>query len=224
MTSALQASTIAPILQARLSTLALSLGTTVRIAESWSAAMVRRYSEPQRHYHTLAHIWTLLACLDAHRSTIADNVAVELAVFFHDWIYDPQATDNEAKSVIEFQTFASEAGLDTELIRKVTQLVEATVKHAIGEHVRAEESGDLKLFLDFDMAVLGWEWEQYAEYATQIRREYAFYEEKEYKTGRAKVLKGFLERERLYFSDQFYREREEVARQNIKREIELLNG
>jgi len=224
MTSALQSSILAPILQARFSALAISLGTTTPIAESWSAAMVRRYSEPQRHYHTLAHVRSLLACLDAQQSTIADNVAVELAVFFHDWIYDPQATDNEDKSVIEFQTFANEAGLDTKLIRKVTQLVEATVKHAIGEHVRAKEIGDLKLFLDFDLAVLGWEWEQYAEYAAQIRREYAIYEEKEYKTGRAKVLKAFLERERLYFSDQFYRESEDFARQNIKREIEMLDG
>jgi predicted metal-dependent HD superfamily phosphohydrolase len=55
-----------------------------------------RYAEPHRRYHTWAHV---LACFDARdRLTTAELPEVDLALLFHDAVYDPFAKDNEAGS------------------------------------------------------------------------------------------------------------------------------
>jgi hypothetical protein len=55
-----------------------------------------RYAEPHRRYHTWAHV---LACFDARDCiTRAALPEVDLALLFHDAIYDPLAKDNEARS------------------------------------------------------------------------------------------------------------------------------
>ena len=213
-----------PDLCSRFSALALSLGASPRTAESWTARFVARYSEPQRHYHTLAHIRAMLACRDACGTAVSDGVGVELAIFFHDWVYEPQGVANEAESVVEFEAFAAEVGIEDGLKGRVGMLIEATVKHRVGEDVPESERLDLGLFLDFDLEVLGRVWDDYLAYANQIRMEYSCFGEQEYAKGRAKVLRGFLERERLYFSEVFHQEKENVARGNIKREIERLDS
>ena len=65
-------------------------------------------------------------------------------------------------------------------------------------------------------------WESYHQYMKDIRKEYAIYPMILYKKGRKKVLKRFLERERIYFTDQFYVLSEIKARENLTRELETL--
>jgi predicted metal-dependent HD superfamily phosphohydrolase len=163
----------------------------------------------------------MLRCLDARRAEIADPVAVELAVFFHDLVYEPQGSANEVESIAEFAKFAKEVGVGENLLRDVSKMVEATISHALGE-VEAEKRGDLELFLDFDLEVLSRSWDEYEVYAGQIRKEYECYDDEAYIAGRIKVLESFLQRERVYFSEWFHREKEEVAKTNLRREIELL--
>ena len=55
----------------------------------------RHYAEPHRHYHTLTHIFRCLRQLDAAKSLIEAPDAVEIAVWFHDVVHDPEACDNE---------------------------------------------------------------------------------------------------------------------------------
>lgn len=76
--------------------------------------------------------------------------------------------------------------------------------------------------MDFDLEVLARPNEEYEVYVQQIREEYGYYEEDEYRKGRVGVLRGFLERERLYLSEKFYVEKEEAARRNLRAEIERL--
>jgi predicted metal-dependent HD superfamily phosphohydrolase len=213
--------TIAPHLKKRFEDLALSLSASVFTVRTWSEQFVQRYTEPHRYYHTLAHISSMIACLDVRLSEIKDQKAVELAIFFHDWIYEPQGASNEAESVLVFEKFAIEIGLAANLRLKVVRLVEATVKHEIADNVPSEEDTDMKLFLDFDLEVLGRNWEEYKIYASQIRREYSCFEQQEYNIGRATVLSKFLARDKIYFSDTFCEE-EKFARENMRKEIELL--
>ncbi len=60
--------------------------------------LVSRYADPQRAYHTLDHITDCLRHFDAVRHLAAWPAAVELAIWFHDAIYDPQRGDNETRS------------------------------------------------------------------------------------------------------------------------------
>jgi predicted metal-dependent HD superfamily phosphohydrolase len=78
------------------------------------------------------------------------------------------------------------------------------------------------VFLDLDLSILGAEEERYMEYTRRIREEYGNYSWEDYRRGRAKVLKSFVARDRLYFSDYFYKRYEGRARENIQREIQSL--
>jgi predicted metal-dependent HD superfamily phosphohydrolase len=166
----------------------------------------------------------MLECLEGYKTKITDPVAVELAVFFHDWVYEPQGKANEAESAVAFAHFAAELGIEEELKQKIIVMIDATVGHGVGEDIPVRQRDDLELFLDFDLEVLGRDWEDYMAYAKKIRMEYICFEEQDYNMGRAKVLRTFLDRKRVYFSESFYTKKEETARQNMQREIELLES
>jgi predicted metal-dependent HD superfamily phosphohydrolase len=78
------------------------------------------------------------------------------------------------------------------------------------------------VFLDLDLSILGASEDEYDGYKKQIREEYSYYSVDEYKNGRIKIMKGFLNRERLYFTDDFHMKYETRARENIEREIKSL--
>lgn len=80
----------------------------------------------------------------------------------------------------------------------------------------------MEILLDLDLAVLGASSSEYDEYAAQIRQEYIHYCWEDYRAGREAVLKRFLARERLYFTDYFFKLYEVQARQNLQREIHSL--
>jgi predicted metal-dependent HD superfamily phosphohydrolase len=79
-----------------------------------------------------------------------------------------------------------------------------------------------EVFLDLDLSILGASEDDYDDYTKLIREEYSCYSAEEYRNGRIKVLKGFLNRERLYFTDYFHKKYEVRARENIEREIKSL--
>ena len=206
-------------LGARFVALATTLGASPAAAHIWADAVIQRYKEPQRHYHTLEHIATMFRCLDACRAMLRDEAGVALAIFFHDVVYDPRRADNERESVRVFEEFAASVGLAKRMTEKVVGFIERTVTHTLSG---GEGEEDLELFLDFDLEVLARPNEEYEVYVRQIREEYGYYEEDEYRKGRVGVLRGFLERERLYLSERFYVEMEEAARRNLRAEIERL--
>ncbi len=60
--------------------------------------MLDAYSGAGRHYHDIGHIDSLLELSRAHRAALADPLAVDLAILYHDAVYEPSRTDNEAAS------------------------------------------------------------------------------------------------------------------------------
>jgi predicted metal-dependent HD superfamily phosphohydrolase len=57
--------------------------------------LVTAYSTSDRHYHTIKHIAHVLSTIDTLQAYTQDLAAVQLAAWFHDVIYHPQAQDNE---------------------------------------------------------------------------------------------------------------------------------
>jgi predicted metal-dependent HD superfamily phosphohydrolase len=208
-------------LQADFTALAKNLGGDEATTQKWTKALISRYTEPQRHYHTIEHINSMLIYYKQYCYEIEDESVIKLAILFHDWIYDPRAQGNELESIKCFQEFADEMNLPQPMRSRVSEYIERTITHTLPIK-DGEADSDLRLFLDFDLEVLSRNSTDYALYAEQIRQEYSHFTESDYCVGRIKVLEAFLERHRLYFSDAFHRMHEENARENLKGEIEML--
>ncbi len=124
-----------------------------------------RYDEPHRRYHTWEHV---LACLGARaRLTDAALPEVDLALLFHDAVYEPFATDNEARSAELLLDEGRRAWLDDRLLQRAQALVLATA-HAQPH----EDSPEACLVVDADLSILGADRETFDAYERAVRGEY----------------------------------------------------
>ena len=174
------------------------------------------YGEAGRHYHTLDHIVTLFRLLDVHGSTVDDRDALELAIYFHDAVYDPQRSDNEAASAALAGKRLTTLNLPVGPVAKVERYILATRHGASGW---LPDDADLALLLDLDLAVLGAERSAYAAYAQAIRDEFRMYPDDVYRAGRKKVLSAFLARPQIYGTPALRALWEATARDNLAWEI-----
>jgi predicted metal-dependent HD superfamily phosphohydrolase len=180
--------------------------------------LVAAYSEEQRQYHTLQHLRECLAHLDAAASLALHPAEVELALWFHDAVYDPLRNDNEERSAEWAWRSILAAGCGEDLAQRVQALVLATKGHS------ASDDADTRLLLDIDLAILGAAPARFDEYERQIRAEYAHVTEAEYRFGRAEVLAAFLGRPRVYLTAAFHDALEHRARENLGRSLSALQA
>jgi predicted metal-dependent HD superfamily phosphohydrolase len=180
--------------------------------------LVAAYSEEQRQYHTLQHLRECLAHLDAAASLALHPAEVELALWFHDAVYDPLRNDNEERSAEWAWRSILAAGCGEDLAQRVQALVLATKGHS------ASDDADTRLLLDIDLAILGAAPARFDEYERQVRAEYAHVTEAEYRFGRAEVLAAFLGRPRVYLTAAFHDALEHRARENLGRSLSALQA
>ena len=180
--------------------------------------LVTAHSDLTRHYHNLDHVEYLLR-LASVQKTIESLAVIYLAAWFHDCIYDSQRKDNEIKSAVYAKETLTRLHIAPNIVRSVRQIVLSTQKHQ-----PLTDRIDNLVFLDLDLAILGTSGDRYAEYATAIRKEYSWLSDRDYQQGRKQVLASFLAREKIYYTDYFYQNREQQARANLARERKLLCG
>lgn len=171
--------------------------------------------EPHRRYHTLQHLGECLRWLDdpAVDGAIARPLEVELALFFHDLVYDTTRSDNEERSAERaVALLAAIEGADRAAIERVAAMVLATRSHVA-------DSDDARVMLDVDLSILGADERRFVEYETQIREEFGWVPEEAYAAGRRRVLEGFAARERIFFSAALHDRLEAAARSNLARAL-----
>jgi predicted metal-dependent HD superfamily phosphohydrolase len=81
---------------------------------------------------------------------------------------------------------------------------------------------DQQILVDVDLAILGQPTAIFLEYENNIRKEYSWVLEKDFREGRAKVLKRFLDRSHIYSTSVFQAKYEDKARANLKASIQNL--
>jgi len=178
--------------------------------EQVRAALVAAYAEPQRKYHTLQHLTECLEWFERVRALPKYAAEVELALWFHDAIYDVKGSDNEQRSADWAAAELADAGVTPEVIGRVSALILAT------RHMAAPTEPDQQVLVDIDLAILGAAEPRFAEYGQQIRDEYAFVPEELFKPRRRALLGSFLERPRIYSTSHFHALLEERARANLR--------
>lgn len=176
----------------------------------------RRYNEPHRAYHNFAHIQQCLLEFDSARHLASSPDAIELAIWFHDAIYDTRAKDNEERSAELAVSVIHPSDLSGSLHRTVSNLILAT------KHTVVPGDQDAALVVDVDLSILGQPVKRFDEYERQIRDEYDWVEPKVFAEGRSKVLEMFLNRPRIYSTKFFFQKYEVKARENLARSMAQL--
>lgn len=184
--------------------------------EMWYGELEKAYSSPVRAYHNLEHVAFCLEQFELLRSLATHAKAVELAIWFHDSIYDTRSNENEEKSDEFAQQVIEDMGLEDSLCKLVSGLILVT-KHDI-----EPKNTNEKIILDVDLAILGQGSEEFDAYEVAVREEYAWVAEQTYRSKRAEVLRGFLERKSIFSTPVFIRKYEEAARENLANSIRRL--
>lgn len=179
------------------------------------------YSAPDRHYHNLEHLADVFRVVGRLAPGVEDLPALQLAAWFHDAVYDPRARDNEARSGELAVDLLGPIGVPASTLERVVRLVRAT---AHGSTDDPPPDRDTAALVDADLAILGAAEDRYRRYAADIRREYGFLPDAEYRAGRAAVLKRFLARPRLFTNQMLFEEGEGRAKANLAAELRELGG
>jgi len=175
------------------------------------------YSEPHRHYHNFRHIADCLAEFDRARHLARDPLSVELAIWFHDAVYDTRAPDNEERSAQLSRAWLGRAKAEPALMDAVNRLIVATKRHDYSVH------SDGALLMDVDLAIFGQPPERFWEYEQQIRDEYHWVNGVLFAAKRAEILNAFLARDRIYKTNLIFDQLETQARKNLKDSVQRLS-
>jgi predicted metal-dependent HD superfamily phosphohydrolase len=183
--------------------------------EPW-LVIEREYSAPARHYHTLEHISEVLSLLDALYAPDPVPVALELAGWWHDIVYDTTRSDNESASATVAGEQLSLVGFDAATVDRTAWLILTTAAH---HRERTDEQA--LLFSDVDLAILGAPSDRYERYMTAVRMEYSHIDEPAWRRGRGDVLTTFLDRPVLYHHPRLH-DWDARARHNLSAELARL--
>jgi predicted metal-dependent HD superfamily phosphohydrolase len=185
------------------------------------ADLIERYSEPHRKYHNVEHVSDVITCALACSTPLKNRSNVALALLYHDAVYDPTSKSNEADS----------ASLATDAIRQVhddggrgegaegpdplevQRLIMLTCHSAVEPDASTDPDG--AIVVDSDLSILGAATDRFSRYDADIREEYGHVPDAAFRVGRAKVLASFLERPRIFVTDEFRGRFELQARHNL---------
>jgi predicted metal-dependent HD superfamily phosphohydrolase len=180
-----------------------------------------RYNEPWRVHHTLAHIEAMFADLDefneSEEARFMDADTVQMAIFYHDAIYDLEAKDNERKSAELFRSVAEWSNFPPDFTERVAQAILTT------EHIKLPVVFDCRVLCDLDLAILGKQEVIFDEYELRVREEYGWISEDQFRAGRSAIMEGFLRRPFIYNTQFFRRKYGRQARLNLLRSIKRLS-
>ncbi len=188
-------------------------------------ALLKAYSETHRHYHSVEHIDHCLRELDAEISLAREPAEVELALWFHDAVYNPHRSDNEQKSA-EFACKLLEGAGDIPRPRGMSppsaRIARVHAHIMATRHAAPATDPDSQLVVDIDLSILGAPEAEYARFEQNVQKEYRWVPSMLFRRKRAAILESFLARSHIYYTEPFRAKYESQARQNLSSAVAAL--
>lgn len=178
--------------------------------------LIDAYAEPQRRYHTLEHIEHCLAMFEDCRSLVHNPDALELAVWFHDAIFEPGNPANEALSA-ELYLRLSEQVHPEPMRALIARMIMATLHDG-----SSLEDADSVYMVDIDLSSFGLSYEDFLRDSQNLRDENPTVTDEEYFHRKKAFQEQLLARPRFFLSDYFYQRYEQQARKNLSRYQQFL--
>lgn len=188
------------------------------------AQLLARWNEPSRRYHTTTHLVEMFGALEEVEQAreIDDRhcSVARLAAWFHDAVYDTAAASgsNEADSALLARDTLQRLRFGDADVDAIDRLIRLTARH----NADASEPLDAA-FHDADLWILSAPQARFDGYCDQVREEYAYVPDAEYRKGRAAVLGPLIHRDRIYRTSHALHNWERPARINLGRELARLH-
>ncbi len=189
--------------------LADRLRVNSQAGEAIRQLLLDSYRQFFRQYHDSAHLIDCFAQLDTIALQLEQPAVVEYGLWFHDIVCVPGAAGNEFLSAAAARYAAAELGLPAQFGQQAVQLILLT------DHRGPASCRDGAYLADIDLAVLGRDWPGFLEYERQIRAEYGYWPDADYRQGRRQVIQQFLQRDAIYQTRHFQAKYEQIARRNL---------
>ncbi|HKR60470.1 MAG TPA: hypothetical protein VJS64_12110 [Pyrinomonadaceae bacterium] len=180
--------------------------------------LITAYEEPQRKYHTIQHLTECVALLEQNLDLAAEQGEVEIALWFHDAVYNVRASDNEARSAEWAAAALEKASVAPDRIERVKQHIMAT------RHSAKPTGQDQMLVVDIDLSILGAPEPRFAEYEAQVRAEYRWVPEFLFRSKRKSILAEFGARDSIYNTPRLREQLEARARENLAYSLKQLGS
>ncbi len=187
--------------------------------------LIAAYDAQGRAYHNKTHLQDVLQKLDWAREALPQSgdmgtmpVAeqhrlfdtIELALWYHDAVYDAKAADNEAQSRDLLLHDAKKFGLAPMIADAAASLIDLTADH------KKASTLEERIMMDCDLSILGAPADIFSTYDRGIRQEYNHIPAPIYKAARRLVLAGFLNQPQIFKTTAFHDRLETAARENLR--------
>ena len=192
-------------------------------------SLLQAWEQPHRAYHHSGHLSQMLTDLDrlyAYRTQGSTPLALVLAAWFHDAVYEGAPGEDERRSEqlanISLEPLVTAGLLSGDELQMVSLLVRATATHELPESAdlpAGYEPADIQFFLDADMAILAADSARYRRYLRGVRSEYSHFDDEAFRAGRTTFLRSILGRKRIFLSEQALQLWEEPAQTNLQAEL-----
>lgn len=186
--------------------------------EQIKQTLINAYTQPGRHYHNLEHILNVVDLCNWAEVESEDRAILALSAWFHDIVYDPTASNNEEKSASLMAEVLEPLNLKQHLIEKAQILILATQNHLGATDPLA------RYLVDADLSILAQPEDEYDNYTTAVRAEYAHLSDAVFYPARLAFLEKLSHhiqsKGRLYHH--LHPLHDEMARENIQRELKRI--
>lgn len=170
------------------------------------------YNTPPREYHSLGHVYDCLIKLQ--QFVDMDTSAIELAIWFHDAVYDALSKTNECDSANMMKQCADHLRIDPIQISDADRLIMITA-----DHKNASKNDEI-VIADIDLSILAADPDVYKNYTMAIRSEYKAIDDIDYRAGRSAFLQQTLDSMPLFHTKWAQSHGfDDRAKENITREL-----
>lgn len=177
--------------------------------------LMKEYAQDGRHYHTLRHIYECLMLFYTTAEGGCPLSPVPLAIWFHDIVYNPKASNNEAESAEIFAVFAKSIHMSPLRAGPAHKIIIAS-SHQKKDYFNHPACD---LMLDIDLSSLGKTPDLFDEDALNIRKEFVHLSDQVYSQKKKAFFNELLARKSVYRTPDFREMFEKQARANMERAI-----
>lgn len=174
-----------------------------RVITAWQAGF--------RRYHNAEHLVDCLRELDSTNAKPPTSDVVEAALWYHDVVYEPRATDCEERSARALLEDAVALAIPLETATAAAALIRETAHRS----ERSHSSAAADLVVDIDLSILGRDVLRFMDYEYSVEDEYSQMNTVRFRVGRGRFLRALLDRAHIFRTEPFRARYEQHARIQI---------